>query len=49
LFAYYTVIEFHWKPSEFVNLEINEKAAVIAFIEHKLKEEKKAAKRAKQK
>lgn len=41
--------EFHWKPSVFIELDDNEKATVIAFIDYQLKEEKKAAKRVKKK
>ena len=35
----------HWEPSKFNNLEMNEKAVVIAMIDHIVKQEKKEAKK----
>jgi hypothetical protein len=43
------MVELHWKPSKFVNLEENERATVMAFIDYKLKEEKKATNKMKKK
>ena len=34
---------FHWKPSKFNNLDMNEKAAVIAMIDYITEQEKKEA------
>lgn len=42
MYAYYCLMKFHWEPSKFVNLPFNEKALVIAMIDQRIKEEKKA-------
>ncbi|MEG0297625.1 MAG: hypothetical protein RR620_12975 [Clostridium sp.] len=47
MYAYYCIHKFHWKPSEFVNLPINEKAFVMACIDERVAEEKKEKSRMK--
>lgn len=42
-YAYYCLHKFRWKPSEFLDLDRYEKAAVIAFIDIRVEEEKKEA------
>lgn len=42
-YAYYTLHKFHWTPSQFANLPHKEKALVIAMIDEKIKEDKKAS------
>jgi hypothetical protein len=41
--------KFHWLPSVFLNLDIQEKAFVIAAIDIRMKEEEKEAKKLKRK
>lgn len=41
MYAYYCLHKFRWKPSEFVNLSLKEKALVIEMIDERLREEKK--------
>ena len=48
-YSYYCLHKFRWKPSEFLNLDRYEKAAVIAFIDIRIGEEKKEAAKIKRK
>lgn len=41
MYAYYCLHKFRWKPSDFVNLSLPEKALTMAMIDERLKEEKK--------
>ncbi|HFD2064472.1 TPA: hypothetical protein ACF2DS_000166 [Clostridium perfringens] len=41
MYAYYCLHKFHWLPSQFAELSLNEKAMVMAMIDERLKEEKK--------
>lgn len=41
MYCEYAILKWGWKPREFVNLPINEKAFVIACIRHKVDEDKK--------
>ena len=45
--TYYTVLKFHWKPDEFINLPRNQRAFVAAAIQLKLEKEKEAEKKSK--
>lgn len=36
----YAVIQWHWTPSQFINLPLYEKAFVIAIIEDELRKQK---------
>jgi hypothetical protein len=40
-YCYYAVMKLHWKPHDFVLLPPREKALMIAFIDERLKPEKK--------
>ena len=42
MYAYYCLHKFHWPPSQFAELSLNEKAMVMAMIDERLKEEKPA-------
>lgn len=41
MYSYYCLHKFRWKPSEFANLSLPEKAMVMAMIDERVKEEKK--------
>lgn len=41
MYCEYAILKWGWKPREFANLPINEKAFVIACIRHKVDEDKK--------
>ncbi len=43
MYSYYCLHRFHWPPSRFLGLDIREKAAVIAMIDERIKNEKKQA------
>lgn len=49
VYAYHCLLEFHWLPSEFLNLPIREKAVIIAFLEEYAENRKKAEREAKRK
>lgn len=40
-YAYYCLHKFHWPPTQFLNLSQKEKAAVMVFIDEKIKTDKK--------
>ena len=46
-YCMYTVLNFHWTPSQFLNLKNREKAFVIACIDLKINEEEMQLKRLK--
>ncbi|HAB60565.1 MAG TPA: hypothetical protein DCE48_07655 [Lachnospiraceae bacterium] len=48
-YAHYCLHKFHILPSEFINLDDNEKAFVIASIRVKIEDEKKEQEKAKRK
>lgn len=45
MYTMYTVLKLHWKPSEYVSLPHREQLVVKAFINERLKEEKKLNKK----
>lgn len=47
MYAYYCLHKFHWEPSKFSKLRLKEKALVMAMIDERLAEEKKASKKRK--
>ena len=46
VYAYYALHKLHIRPSEWVDMDENEKAFIIAAIDEKAKEDKKAKKEA---
>lgn len=49
MYAYFAFHKIHMRPSEFANLPVKEKALIIAFIDEKVKNDKKEASKAKSK
>lgn len=46
-YAYFCMNKLHWTPGQFTRLGMREKAAVMAFIDQRIEEEKKAEAKAK--
>ena len=41
MYCMYTILNFNWKPSDFANLSLKEKAFVIACIDKRIEAEEK--------